>query len=279
MKVRDISHPISRGTSPKVHSTDDRVLGRATIDRSRAVRSKANLSEQILHVQEEERKRISRELHDELGQSLMAISMNLEVLKRTAGTGNEALKTKFADIHHLVQQTMETVHRFARELRPAMLDELGLIPTVRTYLRDFAARTGLRVNFRFDPAAEKLARDEKTVLFRIAQESLTNIAKHAHASRVDCSICQDGDAICLRVADDGKASQGDLLESARKKGRLGLLGMEERVGLVGGTFSIESQAGKGTTVCVTIPRNIAGRLCEPRQRVEDAPFAFTAQAC
>ena len=158
---------------------------------------------------------------------------------------------------------------------------MGLVPTLRSYLKDFAARTGLRVNFSSDSSAEKLDRDQKLVVFRVAQESLTNIAKHAQASQVDFSISQTDGLMCLKIADDGKSFEGDPMECARRKGRLGLVGMEERVGLVGGEFSIESQPGKGTTVCVTIPVQLAitRRPQGTRRVVENAPFAFTAQAC
>ena len=279
MKVRDIRNPISRCNSDGMTTNSGGFNGEP--NRARVAKAKTSLSEQILHVQEEERKRISRELHDELGQSLMAISMNLEMLKRSAGAEDENLKTKFADIHNLVQQTMDTVHRFARELRPAMLEELGLVPTLRSYLKDFAVRTGLRVNFRSDSSAEALDRDQKIVIFRVAQESLTNIAKHAQASQVDFSICKTDGWMCLKVADDGKSFKDDPMESARRKGRLGLIGMEERVGLVGGKFSIESQPGKGTTICVTMPVKSAAATQRHGTRtiVEDTPFAFTAQAC
>jgi signal transduction histidine kinase len=278
VKVRDIRNPISRCNNPdRVPASGRAFTGETNI--ARATAAKTSLTEQMLHVQEEERKRISRELHDELGQSLMAISMNLEMLKRSAGAENETLNTKFADIHQLVQQTMDTVHRFARELRPAMLEELGLVPTLRSYLKDFAARTGLRVNFRSDAAAEALDRDQKIVVFRVAQESLTNIAKHAHASQVDFSICQKDDMICLTVADDGKSLSDDLLESARKKGRLGLVGMEERVRLVGGNLSINSQPGSGTTISVAVPFK-AGQNYENRRRVvQNDARGFTPQPC
>jgi len=212
-----------------------------------------DLSEQILHVQEEERKRISRELHDEVGHALLAISLNLEALRQTTAADNEALTTKFAETHRLVQQTMDTVHRFARELLPAMLDELGLLPTLRSQLRDFATRTGLGVDFHADAEAEALGGDQKTVVFRIAQESLTNVAKHAQASRVTFSIRKTGDTIQVEISDDGKSFNEDSMESAKTRKRLGLIGMQERVGLVGGSFSIKPRAGKGTTVRVLIP--------------------------
>src|SRR5712671_5850928 len=125
-----------------------------------------NLSNKILSTQEEERRRISRELHDEVGQSLTAISVTLATLKNNGAAGAAA---KLAGAQRLLRETMEAVHDFARELRPAMLDELGLLPALRSYLKGFAGRTGLRVHFRGNLIAEKLADDQKTVVFRIVQ--------------------------------------------------------------------------------------------------------------
>jgi signal transduction histidine kinase len=212
-----------------------------------------NLSNQILHVQEEERKRISRELHDEVGQAMTAISINIGALGHNGASGGDRFKQKAADAQALLLQTMETVHRFARELRPAMLDELGLLPALRSYLKGFADRTGLRVRFRGNPIAEKLGSDQKTVLFRVFQESLTNVAKHARASQAEVVISKLGDGICMEVADNGKSYQEGPMNSAKSRKRLGLLGMQERVRLVNGRFAIKPQPGKGTTVRVVIP--------------------------
>jgi len=214
-----------------------------------------DLSTQVLHVQEEERRRISRELHDQVGQALTAISMNLSMLERACGPDMVGFKGKIADTQRLLQQTMETVHGFARELRPAMLDDLGLAPTLRSYVMGFAERTGILVELRTCAEAENLSGDEKTVLFRIAQESLTNVAKHAHATRVSVTLRKKStNAIQMDVKDDGKAFQTDQgCHSRNGKKRLGLLGMRERVRLVNGCFEVEHARGKGTTVRVEIP--------------------------
>jgi PAS domain S-box-containing protein len=212
-----------------------------------------NLSNQILRVQEEERKRLSRELHDEVGQTLTAIHMNLDTLKRNGLGASRAGRRKIADSQNLLQHTMETVHRFARELRPAMLDELGLLPALRSYLRNFSERTKLRVDFRASPGAEALDGDRKTVLYRIAQESLTNVVKHAQATRVDFTIRKRRESVCVEIKDNGKSFCPDPANGNHGRKRLGLLGMEERVRLVNGTFAIQPQPGKGTTVRVEIP--------------------------
>jgi signal transduction histidine kinase len=211
-----------------------------------------NLSNQVLHVQEEERKRISRELHDEVGQALTAISMNLQALKRNGASESPAMLRKLADTQSLLQGTMETVHRFARELRPSMLDELGLLPALRSQMKGFAERTGLEVRFRANAIAENLDAEQKTVLFRIAQESLTNVARHAQASRVEVTLRKLGNSICMEVADNGKSFDQNAQSAARGK-RLGLLGMQERVRLVNGKFAIQPSPGNGTTVRVEIP--------------------------
>src|SRR5882724_7473312 len=167
---------------------------------SRDLRS---LSSQVLHVQEEERKRISRELHDEVGQALTAISTNLEMLQRSGAAEGQSLKHKITDAQTLLAQTMDTVHQFARELRPPMLDELGLLPALRSYLRGFAERTGLQVNFNATDEAEKLNGEQKIVVFRVIQESLTNVAKHAQASQVAVSLRKLKDGVRIVIQDNG----------------------------------------------------------------------------
>jgi two-component system sensor histidine kinase DegS len=212
-----------------------------------------NLSNKILRTQEEERKRISRELHDEVGQYLTAISVTLATLHDDGPTSATGFSKKLANTQRLLQETMETVHRFARDLRPAVLDELGLLPALRSYLNGFADRTGLSVHFRGDAISEKLQDDQKTVLFRIAQESLTNVSKHAHARRVDVAVRKFKDGVCMEVADDGRSFKNDSITAAKNKRRLGLLGMHERVRLINGRFNVRARPGKGTTIRVVIP--------------------------
>lgn len=212
-----------------------------------------NLSGKILFTQEEERKRISRELHDEVGQSLTAISVTLATFCNHSEADSEGRSQRLAATQRLLQETMETVHRFARDLRPAMLDELGLLPALRSYLKSFAERSGLRVRFRGNPIAEELKDDQKTVLFRIAQESLNNTCKHAQASQVEVAIRKRKDGICLEVADDGRSFKADSINTAKRRGRLGFLGMQERVRLVNGRFTMSAIPGRGTTVRVVIP--------------------------
>lgn len=217
------------------------------------------LSNKVLHAQEEERKRISRELHDEIGQALTAVSVTFATLKHNGAAKSGIIRRQLSDSECLLQETMERVHCFARELRPAMLDELGLLPALRSHLNGFARRTGLHVHFRGSADAENLGSDQKTVLFRVAQESLTNVAKHARARRVHVDIRRIGGGICLEVKDDGQSFQEKPETSNHGVGRLGLLGMQERARLVNGTLTIRAQPGKGTTIRVVIPFTSSSR--------------------
>jgi PAS domain S-box-containing protein len=212
------------------------------------------LSKKILDAQEEERKRISRELHDETGQALTAISVMLAALKHEDGVAkSKTAERKLRETQKLLEKTMESIHHFARELRPALLDELGLVPALRSHVKSFAERTGLRVRLSANPIAEQLSGEQKTVLFRVAQESLTNVAKHAHASRVNLTVRKAGEHLLMEIADNGKSFQVNPKDVTKRKQRLGLLGMQERVRLVNGRFVIKPQPGKGTIVQVTIP--------------------------
>lgn len=212
-----------------------------------------NLSNRILFAQEEERRRISRELHDEVGQALTAVNVNLAMLKRDAAQKRSAIARKIEDTQSLLEKTMVNVHRFARELRPAMLDDLGLIPALRSYMKDFGERTGIAVHLNAAVSDENLDGDQKTVLYRVAQESLNNIAKHAQARQVEATLSSHADEVCMEIKDDGQGFSLDAQTADKASKRLGLLGMEERVRLVNGTFSVQSTPNEGTVVLVRIP--------------------------
>ncbi len=228
------------------------------------------LSSQILHAQEEERKRISRELHDEIGAALTAIGTRLAMLPANANMHPDLLKEKIAETQRLLGQTMEAVHRFARELRPAMLDELGLLPALRSYLKGFAERTGIRVRLNGSVGENELDDEQKTVLFRVIQESLTNVAKHAAAKRVTVTVRRLRGAIRLRVEDDGRGFEADRPRAGTGEKRLGLLGMAERLRLVHGHMTVRSTPGEGTTICAELPRR-PGRSPRPTEAVLPFP--------
>jgi len=214
-----------------------------------------DLSRQMLVAQEEERKRISRELHDEVGQLLTGISLHLAALAQPGVVDVKDLKKKIARTQRLVVQSLSIVHQFAGQLRPAALDDLGLIPALRSYMRDYAKRTGLAIRFTgfIRGKTEQLDSAKRTVLYRVAQESLLNVAKHAQASVVKVSIQRLRGVIRLEVKDDGKSFRVQGVPATGKRKRLGLLGMRERVEMVGGRFTVESAPGQGTTVRAEIP--------------------------
>jgi len=145
------------------------------------------------------------------------------------------------------------VHRFARELRPTVLDDLGLIPALHSYMKNFTTETGIHVIFSAFAGVEQVNGDKRTVLYRVAQEALTNVTRHAQASHVDVKIQKLDDAICMKIKDNGKGFQGKHVLHAKKNRRLGLLGMRERLDMVGGNFTITSRPGKGTSIIAQIP--------------------------
>lgn len=211
------------------------------------------LSKRMVYAQEEERKKFSRELHDEVGQALNAMTMNLAALKRLTECATPAAVARIDDTVQLVERTIETVHRFARELRPAMLDELGLEAALRACVRGFAERTGHGVEFHGRLEGNLLTPDQRIVIYRVAQESLNNVAKHASATHVDVILWREGGSAILEIRDNGRGFLPAPRRVEPDRQRLGLLGMEERVRLVNGRFHIGSRPGAGTIVRVEIP--------------------------
>jgi len=211
------------------------------------------LSRQLLLAQEEERKRISRELHDHIAQTLTGINVRLAALKTEATLHTKGLQNKITRTQRMVEKSVDIVHRFARELRPAVLDDLGLIPALLSFMKSFAKCTGVRASLTAFAAVERLDTAQRTVLFRVAQEALTNVARHAQASRVEVSIQKLPDCICMKIKDDGKSFNVERVLHSKGNGRLGLLGMRERLEMVGGSFAVESAPDKGTTILAQIP--------------------------
>ncbi|MCF7818585.1 MAG: PAS domain S-box protein [Kiritimatiellales bacterium] len=211
------------------------------------------LSRRILLVQEEERKRISRELHDEITQTLIGINVHLETLSREATGNPKELQQKIATTQRLVEKSVEIAHRFAQELRPTVLDDLGLIPALHAFMKNFMKETGIRVTLNAFSGVEKLSSEKRTALYRVAQEALANVHRHAHANRVDVLIKKLPNAVHMQIKDNGQSFEANRLSRTHEHGRLGLLGMKERVEMVGGTFSIESSPGNGTTIHAQIP--------------------------
>ena len=211
------------------------------------------MSRQLLLVQEEERKKISRELHDVIAQTLTSINLRLADLKADAVVNTKDLEQKITSTQQLVAQSVNIVHRFARELRPTVLDDVGLIPALRTFMQGFKEETGIQLSLSAFAGVEQMKGEKRTVLYRVAQEALTNIARHAQASRAEVRIERFDGAVCMKIKDNGKGFQTEHVLNAKKNKRLGLLGMRERLEMVSGTFTIKSAPGKGTSVIAQIP--------------------------
>lgn len=211
------------------------------------------LSRQILLAQEEERKRISRELHDVIAQTLTGINVRLAALKKESVSNTKHLARDIARTQKLVEKSVNIVHDFARELRPAVLDDLGLIPALHSFAKIFSQRTRVHVSLTAFAAVEELDIAKRTVLFRIAQEALTNVSRHAKASRVEISIQKLATSVGMKIHDNGISFSVEKQLQAKGGKRLGLLGMRERVEMVGGTFVVVSAPGKGTSIEVEVP--------------------------
>ncbi|MFN3928073.1 MAG: ATP-binding protein [Thermoflexus sp.] len=206
--------------------------------------------ERILMAQEEERRRIARELHDEAGQALTSLRVSLGLLEREIQQP-EAMLGRVAELKHLVEEIMEDLHRLAMDLRPAILDHLGLVAALRQYIGMYQRRYGLDVQFEsIGLEEERLPPVVEIALYRILQEALTNVARHARATRVDVLLERRGDRIIAVVEDNGVGFDP---EQAMRDGHLGLFGMRERAEQLGGKLIVESTPGSGTTVVVEVP--------------------------
>jgi signal transduction histidine kinase len=211
------------------------------------------LTRQIISAQEEERKEISRELHDEVVQTLVGINVELSALTKGTSDGLHNLKAKIARTQRLVENSVNAVHRFARELRPAVLDDLGLIPALHAYSKSLAARKKIKIHLTAFAGVEALGGVKRTVLFRVAQEALTNVTRHAHATEINLDIIQIAGAVRMEISDNGQSFSVEKILQARNPKRLGLVGMKERIEMVGGSLAIKSVPGTGTTVRAEIP--------------------------
>jgi two-component system sensor histidine kinase UhpB len=201
----------------------------------------------VLRAQEEERRRLARDLHDEVNQALTAILLRLEVLAHDAPPGRAE---EVAELKRLVNQAMEELLNLARQLRPTALDDHGLVPAIDAQLKQFASRTGVAARLHTEGDPGGLGDDAQTAVFRITQEALANVGRHAGATSVEVELSVNGAGAELRVRDDG---QGFRPGEADPGSGLGLRGMAERARLVGGELDVRSAPGGGTTVHARIP--------------------------
>jgi len=221
-------------------------------ERQRASQKLQLLSHRLVEVQESERRHIARELHDEIGQSLTAAEMNLQAALRLPG--NEALEKRLEESIQAVERVLEQVHDLSLSLRPSMLDDLGLEPALRSYTHRQAELIGMQAEFRGVHLESRLDAVIETECFRVAQEALTNVVRHAQAKVVTVQLTRSNGHLHLSVRDDGIGFDvSNLREQAVRGASLGLLSMEERASLAGGGIQFKSRPGKGTEVQAWFP--------------------------
>jgi PAS domain S-box-containing protein len=225
------------------------VILRDVTERVRAQEERSAFAAAAHAIREEEKTRVARELHDELAQSLTALKMDTIWLRDNAGEAPDKLQPKLADMLSMLDRAVASTRRIAADLRPLMLDDLGLVPAIEWLVSNFSQRSGVETTLKADEELE-LREPYATAVFRIVQESLVNVGKHAAATEVTVSIEQVGDAVELVVQDNGK---GFVTSAPRKPQSLGLMGLRERAQLLRGSVSIDSAPGEGTRVSVRIP--------------------------
>ena len=215
-----------------------KLLERVEAERRRAGRLQ-------IRAQEEERKRVARDLHDEVNQALTAILLRLEALTQVAPP---RLRDELAETKGLANQAMEELLQLARQLRPTALDDHGFLPAIEEQLRRFKAQHGVEIRLTTTGSLDDLGSEQQLVLYRVTQEALNNIARHARASHVDVAIRRSNGSVALAVTDDGEG-----FDYANERRGLGLDGMAERARLVDGDFEVSTRPGKGTKLQLTVP--------------------------
>ena len=209
-----------------------------------------NLTSYLQRVGEVERTNIAREIHDELGQTLTVLKMDLSWLSRRLADNQISLIEKTEAMSHLINATIQTVKKISTELRPGLLDDLGLSAAIEWQAEEFQKRTGIKSKISVEPKDITFDRDRNTALFRIFQETLTNIARHAGATEVSVSLKQRAGRIELTVRDNGRGITEEELTNPKS---FGLIGIRERVKIFGGNNIIKGVPGQGTTVTVRMP--------------------------
>ncbi len=212
-----------------------------------------NLSAHLQSVREEERTRMAREIHDELGQGLTALKMDVSWLNRRLLEEDATFKNKLTSMEEVIDRTIETVQKLSGELRPGMLDDLGLAAAIEWQAEEFQKRTGIDCEVSLSPEETLLNRDQSTTMFRIFQETLTNVIRHARATKVEVRLEEQNGSIVLEVTDNGRGITEAEISDPKS---FGLIGMRERVEFIEGEVAIVGSPGKGTRIRVTLPLKI-----------------------
>jgi len=216
-----------------------------------------NLAIYLQYAREEERIVVAREIHDECGQALTALQMDLSWLSKRLPDGQQILFDKIKSMSKLIGTTLQTVQNIVTRLRPTELDDLGLMTAIELHVKGFQDRTGIKCEYNLWPDDVVLRQDYSTVIFRIVQELLTNIYRHANATKVKVDFKKKAEILIIRVTDNGK---GIKKEQIYNKESFGLMGIRERALILGGKVKIKAMPANGTTCIVTIPYSKCGFL-------------------
>jgi PAS domain S-box-containing protein len=232
-----------------IRDLSERIRTREELESSyRAIRE---LTAHLQNIREEERTHIAREIHDELGQQLTVLKMDVSwINKKIIDNADDTTRDKMKELLSMLDDTVKTVRRISSELRPSLLDDLGLVAAMEWQLREFEKRSGIKTTIESPEVEVELSNAVKTALFRIFQESLTNVARHSEAQHVRVALTGEPGQFVMSIEDDGRGFEKDIV--AEKK-TLGLLGMTERTTMIGGSYEIVSAPGQGTRVSVTVP--------------------------
>lgn len=237
----------------EAHRSHIRIYVHDITRRKRAEETNQMLLKRLVHAHEEERQRVSRELHDEAGQALTALKLSLELIRREIPTDAKAVRRNLGEAIHLTETTKEQIRMLAQGLRPPALDALGLNLTLESFCRDFGKRTKLTIDYAGTDVAE-LPDMANMCLYRTLQEALANVAKHAGATQVDVRLSRDVDCVRLIVEDNGAGfGAGGKQSSSKEPGGIGLLGMQERLDLFGGGLEIDNGASGGVRLSAHLP--------------------------
>ena len=212
-----------------------------------------NLSAHLQSVREEERTRMAREIHDELGQGLTALKMDVSWLNRRFLEEDATFKKKLTSMEEVIDRTIQTVQKLSGELRPGILDDLGLAAAIEWQAEEFQNRTGIECEISLSPEETVLNRDQSTTMFRIFQETLTNVTRHARATRVEVRLVEQDGSMVLEVTDDGRGITEAEISDPKS---FGLIGMRERVDFLDGELNIVGSPGKGTRITATLPLKV-----------------------
>jgi signal transduction histidine kinase len=244
-------------------------LGTAFSEMSEELKRKEEMRTQLLAkvitAQEEERKRIARELHDDTSQALTSLMVGLKFVEDSADTVQ--VRGKIAELRALAAQTLDGVHQLATELRPSLLDDLGLVSAIERYTEEYSAMMNINVDYHVSGlSGQRLPAEIEVAVYRIIQEALTNIAKHAEAKNVSVVSGYRDSTLVVVVEDDGKGFDVDRVMASADKKKLGLFGMRERASLIGGKIAIESQPGAGATIFLEVPLKLTQEVSDGQDK-------------